>query len=235
MTHLQSIESELKSIFTSKTYLDTKLKEIVVRGYHLCKPEEKKVLFIGMNPSYPKVTETEFHVYTIKDATEDYLPYFQKFKSLADDMGLADDWAYLDTFVFRETDQKQLDKLLALPDGLDFLVKQLIVTQGIIEELKPELIIICNSGARRFYGIDKTEKNGMYENVWMGYNFRFSEGYGVDVITGLHEQSILGPDASTNLVGVPVLFTSNLRYMDSSNMRRLVWQTRRILRGYGSL
>src|SRR5690606_17674855 len=62
------------------------------------------------------------------------------------------------------------------------------------------------------------------------YNFKFDDKFGVDVITGIHHQSIKKGVKSTRLVGTPVLFTSALAYFDNSTKSRLIWQMRQVLK-----
>lgn len=50
-------------------------------------------------------------------------------------------------FYFKETDSKLLDKILKTPLGIQFLVDQLKVTQQIIEEIKPKVIVVFNAKA----------------------------------------------------------------------------------------
>jgi hypothetical protein len=120
-------------------------------------------------------------------------------------------------------------KFLKDENGLQFICDQLKITQSIIENLRPEVIVVCNNGTRKFFGIDKErDAEGKTYNIWMGYEFEFDDKFGVDVITGLHPDSIKKGTKNTSLNGVPVIFASTLTYMDASSRNRLEWQLRKV-------
>ncbi len=230
----QILEEQLKSLFEISNYKENSpLYEIILRGYVYSKIENhKKVLFVGINPSYINGAKPYDHTsYEIQDVVKLYPKHYKKFQNMADNCGFGADWTYLDMFYFRETNQNTIDSILNETNGVDFLVNQLQITFTQLEALKPDLIIVCNSGARKFFGIDKQPNNeNAVSDIWLGYDFVFDEKFGVDLITGLNEKAIHKDVKKRNLVGTPVLFSSTLTYMDSSTRKSLEWQIKTILK-----
>ena len=233
---LLNIEKDLITIF-DKCILSNNptLLEIIERGFVYPKIESKKVLFVGINPSSVAGAKPHDHkTYKIEDVVKSYPRHYKKFQDIAANCGVSADWTYIDLFFFRETDQKIIDSFMDNAESIDFICKQLQLSFSIIEKLKPNLIIVCNSGGRQFFGIDKVIDGSKSSNVWLGYDFHFNNKFGVDVITGIHNDTIINGAKKTNLIGTPILFSSTLTYMDSSTKKRLEWQIRQILK-YHSL
>jgi|GEM_PF-1260709 len=234
MVDIGALEKQLKALFKKEQYKEnTTLYEIIQRGYLYSKIQEsKKILFVGINPSYVNgATPNDEKFYDVQDAVKGYKKHYGKFQTIADNCDFAFDWTYLDIFYFRETAQTTIDLFLNDSESLNFIVAQLQLTISQLENLKPDLIIVCNSGARKFFGADKQiSNNNTYTNVWMGYEFLFDEKFGVEVITGINEHSVKIGTKKTNLIGTPVIFTSTLTYMDSSTKKRLEWQIKTILK-----
>lgn len=225
------LEEKLTDLFIPSKYIENPfLFNIIKRGYVYSITEgQKKVLFVGINPSYIEGAKPH-KSYKIQDVVTEYPRHYRKFQIIADNCGFGIDWSYIDLFFFRETNQSTIDSILCEPNGVDFLVNQLQITFTQLEALKPDLIIVCNSGARKFFGVDKQPNNeNAVSDIWLGYDFVFDEKFGVDVITGLNEKAI-HKGVKTNLVGTPVLFSSTLTYMDSSTKKRLEWQIKTILK-----
>ena len=123
------------------------------------------------------------------------------------------DWTYIDLFNFRETDQNKIKYFIN--NDLDFIVEHLKLTNEIINEINPEVIVVCNSGASNFFGIN--EKQG--KNVWLGFDFYFNEDFGVEIMNGIKKESILNNMSEiNNLIGKPFLFSSILISLISSNI-----------------
>ena len=188
---------ELKRIFSYKSKIKEN-SEIIERGFVCSQIKKGKVLFVGINPSYPIGSkDTEF----------------------------SESWSYIDLFQFRETDQKKVAGFAK--NDPQFLVSQLRLTHKIICEINPKLIIVCNSGASDFFGINKWKNTKGWLNVWLGYDFEFDKDLGVDIIKSKNENSIL-PKENEFLFETPVLFTSTLTYIAKFDKRRLNWQINRI-------
>lgn len=226
----QEFENKLELIFNkySKSEKDNNpiLNRIVERSFVYSEVEpNKKVLFVGMNPSYDESKEY-IQSYSVHDDV--YHKYYNKFKETADSLNIENDWTYTDLFYFRETDQKKIYELIAEQDGLKFICEQLRLTINILEEIKPALIVVCNSGARTFFGKERVED----KIVWMGYKFEFNEELGVDKITGIHQQS-LKEIKTTNLCGIPVFFSGMLtgqRALDNGSYERLKWHIKKVIK-----
>lgn len=86
----------------------------------------------------------ESHHYCIKKASQEYPKYFGKFQELANKTKYENDWTYIDLFNFRETDQNKIKYFIN--NDLDFIVEHLKLTNEIINEINPEVIVVCNSG-----------------------------------------------------------------------------------------
>lgn len=225
------MEIQLKSIFNENAYSNNEIKELVRRGYVWPNNNKGKILFIGMNPSYPIGSNPRSFHYEVANAVKDYPSHFKNFDDLVFELNQENkEWNYLDLFYFQETNQKKVFEIIksAKSADLSFITDQLKVSQSKIEESKPDIIIVCNSGARTFLGIEKEQKtNGEFGNVWMGYDFEFDSEIGTERIIGIHQGSISGNP--TNLINTPVLFTSTLKYMDRSSKKRLGWHINFIL------
>ncbi len=225
------------SIFDDKTYAKLSdlfkyksshqdLQEIIERGFVASKFKEGKALFVGINPSFMSDAKTESYLYDIDKAVTDYAKHYKGFVDLVQETKYENDWTYIDLFQFRETDQKKIN--LFVKNDIDFIVDQLRHSHSIIAKLKPEIIIVCNSGASNFFGINKsTQENGKLSNVWFGYDFLFDDRYGVDILKEKISESIIN---TVDQIGIntPVIFTSTLTYMSRFDKRRLNWQIRTI-------
>lgn len=212
----------LENLFTLKS--DNLIaNEILERGFCYSEFQKKKLLFIGINPSYLSDAQRESHHYCIEDALKGYPKYFAKFKELAKNTKYENDWTYIDLFFFRETDQNKIKYFLE--HNIDFIIEQLNITNQIINDVNPELIVVCNSGASNFFGINKKEEN----NIWMGYDFVFDEEFCVEIVTGLNNKSVIRDrNLTQNTIGKPVLFSSILTYLDVHSKKRLNWIIRKI-------
>jgi len=216
--------TELNKIFSYKSELE-KNSEIIERGFVISQIKKGKVLFVGINPSFTADAKIESFQYDIDKAVTEYSRHYAKFPNLIENTVCQDSWTYIDLFQFRETSQKRIADLIKFDP--QFLVSQLRLTHKIICEINPELIIVCNSGATDFFGINKWENTNGWQNVWFGYDFEFDENLGVDIIKAVNKESILTTENKL-LIGTPVLFTSTLTYMAKFDKRRLNWQINRI-------
>jgi hypothetical protein len=96
--------------------------------------------------------------------------------------------------------------------------------------LKPKLVVVCNSKAALFTGIEAFPENEPVENVWMGYKFEFNDKLGVHMVKGLQQDSIIGSIYTSVLINMPFLFTSTLTYMSKYVKENLAWQISRVLK-----
>ena len=214
---------ELDKIFEYQSDTNSN-KEIVERGYCYSEFQKKKLLFIGMNPSFVKESIVGSHSYCIADALTGYNRHYGKFQDLVKETKYEDDWTYIDLFYFRETEQVKIQEIIKY--DTEFLINQLEITNEIIKEINPELIVVCNSGASNFIGINKTDDE---KNVWLGYDFEFDENFGIEKLIGINKNSILkNVILSNNLKGKPFLFSSTLTYLDKFNKKRLNWIIKKV-------
>lgn len=202
----------------------TSTKEIIERGFCFSEFQKKKLLFIGMNPSYVKGSIVGSHSYSVADALIGYNRHYGKFQDLVNETKYENDWTYIDLFYFRETEQFKIGEVIK--EDVEFIIKQLQITDEIINEINPEIIVVCNSGASNFFGINKVDNK---HNIWLGYDFKFDENLGIERIIGINKNSILdSKNISENIFGKPFLFSSTLTYLDNFNKKRMKWIIKKV-------
>ena len=168
------IFSELEKIFKYSSN-NVEMNEIISRGFILSKLKKAKALFVGINPSYLSNAIKRSYQYDIENALTEYPKHYRKFQQLVNATKYENDWTYIDIFQFRDTNQKNIYEFLK--NDSQFFVAQLKLTHKIICEINPEIIIVCNSGASDFFGINKKTKNNSWENIWLGYEFEFNKTF----------------------------------------------------------
>lgn len=216
------IYTELNKIISYNSIV-AKNSEIINRGFVCSKIKKAEVLFVGVNPSY--ISKSESYQYDIEKAVKEYPRHYSKFPKLIEKTSFQNNWTYIDLFQFRETNQNMM--LNFIKNDPQFLVSQLRLSHKIICEINPKLIIVCNSRASDFFGFNKIKDNNGWQNVWFGYDFKFDENLGIDIIKSINANSIL-TEENNYLYGKPVLFTSTLTYMSKFDKRRLNLQIKRI-------
>jgi hypothetical protein len=101
---------------------------------------------------------------------------------------------------------------------LDFIYKQLEISKQVIELARPKIIVVNNSLARKYLGLDKNiDRN---ENIWMNFTFDFDPNIGTYLIS------------EGVLKNTPVFFTSMLtgqRALDRGSYERLMWHINFVL------
>ncbi len=180
------------------------------------------LLFIGINPSYKGHDQDENRFYNREQALQHN--YFEPFQTISDKLKstyfLDLKWTHLDCLVFRETNQKFIKKFLFKKD-LKFITDQLTVARERIEHIKPKVIVVSNTMARKLMGNDRFTHNDEIHNIWMGLEFEFCP------ILGTHK--IIN---HSTLSGTPVFFTSMLsgqRALDNGSKERLIWHVAKVL------
>jgi hypothetical protein len=121
-----NISPKLDKIFRYKSP-NVDVQEIIDRGYVGSILEKKKILFIGMNPSYLSDSKPDSFLYDVNQAVHDYPKHYLNFKKLIDNTDYSNNWTYIDLLYFRETNQKKLE--LILKNDIQFIVEQLILIQ----------------------------------------------------------------------------------------------------------
>lgn len=159
---------------------------ILLRGFVTCNNDSKDIennplLLTGVNPSFTGVYKSGEYIdsFTFKDATSKF--WDKKKKQFGDK--LCPKMAYLDLFPIRESDQNMFEQVFRNPnvkpenDKLTKLRADLLrVTQKVIEEMKPRLIVHANRQSMYYWGIKKNTPIDLdandYENPWMGYKVK---------------------------------------------------------------
>lgn len=194
---------------------------------------KRDVLFVGINPSFNKKDEKAdlFNASSTVGAEKDYLSfsyglngfrsnerYYGKIVTIAEKAGLdSTRCGYLDLFVYRKREQKQLDQILKTPDGVEFMVSQIEVFYEIVTQLvKPKLIVVLNAQAQNFLGLKVRYKNGEGEkdNVWLGLETKAIEGSLIHEITGC--KPILSDDfnqRALDLLGTQKIYILPFRFL----------------------
>lgn len=224
----KNIISELTEIFGYKSN-NLENQNIINRGFVSAKLKKAKALFVGINPSYLSNATNESYLYDIENAVLEYPKHYRKFTELVTNTKYENDWSYIDLFQFRETNQKKIYDFYK--NDVEFIVSQLKLTHKIICEINPEIIVVCNSGASDFFGINKIKKSEYWENIWLGYEFEYNKNFGIDIIKGIHNESII-KDQKQHLKNLPILFTSTLTYKSRFDKKRLNWQLNLVAENY---
>lgn len=183
------------------------------------------ILFIGINPSYSKGSNSETHFYNKNDV--ETKSYFKPFNSIVKELKENKNynkkvtWSHLDMLVFRETQQSYIEnELLKTENGVDFIYKQLMVSKKILEYLNPKIIVASNTSARSLLGRDKFVKDKKEYGFWMNYDFEFDYSLGTDKIV------------NNSNIKPYVFFTSMIsgqRALDKGSRQRLIWHINKIL------
>lgn len=221
------MKKSIEEIFESYEHLKNPVGKVAKRGPMYTHFENADVVFIGINPSFPKGRAAKEKPYSVKRAVTEYPSHYKKFSDLATAINQESNWTYIDALQLRETNQTEVFNLMKHDGGLEFIIEQLRFTIQTLEQINPKLIIVCNGGARSFFGIDA--KNG--KNIWMGFDFEGKNDLGeycmndngCYVIKGLQPNSLSDKD-STCLNGTKIIFTDNLKYMGKSTRENLIWQ-----------
>jgi len=222
---VKEIENELYQLFTTKSEND-EIEKIKKRGYVCAIPQKSDLLFIGINPSYTGDTNQQSFCYEISNAVND-LRHFKEFQTLISDTEYEKNWTFIDLFYFRETNQKLLDFIIR--KDVIFIVEQLRLTNKIIKYINPKIIVVANSKASNFFGINKFKnKKGVYKNIWYGLDFYFNTESGLMKVKGINENSIIKQADFEFYKDKHFLFTSSLKYMNRFEKERIKWLIKRI-------
>jgi len=219
--------------YLQKTWDESLLtSEIKERGFAFADPVKADLLITGINPSWRnKLDEPKVNIHG--PAIENLKPevwkarngkawdtYFGPIRKMLVDetrqINLLDRVDYLDLFHFKEQNQRFLREniIKGQPDHIDFLRRELRLTQRIIEEnIRPRLILVKNRESWAYWG----KKEGC---VWMGYQFEHIRDYACNGkawgelcrIVGLQQSNErIAPEIeSTSLKGTYVLFSNHI-------------------------
>lgn len=199
---------------------------IVDRGYHIEKELPKGgILFLGMNPSYPKGTEndTKKRTYIRKNDKDTFVygdsyhvteksdgNYWKKLLETAKLLGESQ-LCHHDLFFVRERNQATLLNLIDDAAWKEFFNKQLQISEEIVKAADPRIIVVVNAGvsnlikAKHVFGFNPTP-------YWWGK-------LGVDML-------------QINGKNTPILFTGMLtgqRPIDNGTYNSLMWHIKFVL------
>lgn len=190
--------------------------EYADRGFAIVKEiPDDSILFIGLNPSFPKNEEIGNHFYPLEQNAGGY---FAKFKAIAD---VCDSkWSHFDLLAVRETNQKNVEMLEY--SNLKFICDQLFeLAKPVLKSVKPKAVIVVNSLSRKYLGKDKIKSRNI--NLWLNFDFEFKPNNGAYYVTN-----------SENLKDVPFFFSGMLtgqRALDLGSYERLKWHVSKVVNG----
>lgn len=196
------------------------LQTYINRGYAFPEIKYADILFIGLNPAGKEEKGNSFS-YNIEQAVKDLPNFYGRYNQLANQIGVS--WTYTDIFYFKETDSKILDRFFKQPLGIQFLVDQLKITQQLIEEINPKVIVVFNAKARMFFGLEANRP--MNRGIWMGYkanNQTLYNKFGTPVIEAV-ESDLIPEINHTKSTPIPIFFDSFISYQTKSSIDRLAW------------
>ena len=186
------------------------------------------LLFVGMNPSYTKKYEKGRYFENHYERNEDrqyFKPFAEIDKQLQDELEITKykGWTHIDLFVFRETNQEFVKKIMQSAGCPLFLLEQLEIAKARIIRIQPKVVIVSNALAAEFMGKNKDVSDPKnHKGVWMDLDFYFDEEFGSHRVNHVSE-----------LKNTHFLFTSMLsgqRALDLGSRERLVWQVKRIFK-----
>lgn len=149
-------------------------------------------------------------------------PYYNKFKVIAERIGLDLPWDHIDLFFLRETKQDKLRTAVFENPKTDSLElnacgrAQLGIALDLLKCLEPKVIVVANALASRIIG-NEFAKNGS------GYDLKFHSCCGYHTIR-------------LNNKRVPIFFSSMLsgqRALDLCSLERLIWHIQLALKNDG--
>ena len=201
---------KIDELWENEKFSEIKIKE---RGYAIQDYiHTNSLMFIGINPSYNGISESFFY----NNINNEIHPYFRKFQEISEIVDIP--WTHFDLIFVRETQQNEIEKIYSQQNGLDFIYKQLEISKQVIELARPKIIVVNNSLARKYLGLDKNiDRN---ENIWMNFTFDFDPNIGTYLIS------------EGVLKNTPVFFTSMLtgqRALDRGSYERLMWHINFVL------
>jgi hypothetical protein len=211
-TALHSVWEEFKGKFENKH-----LNAVLERQFAFSIPEQSEILITGINPSYQLKVADVLLRYRYKSIKHRYFSILRRIVP-ATIKGALITASYSDLFYYRNTEQAILNDFSKEKQlGIDFLTKQLIITQQIIEWIAPQVILVMNKGSWKFWGKDPKQ-------IWMGYEMTllqndlvFGELY---LITGLRDTygRRYSDTKQTTLIGTKIYFSKYLKRVSNINL-----------------
>jgi hypothetical protein len=198
-------EEKIKNLFESYKSQDPELQEIINRKYVYSQFHTgRKVLFIGLNPSFRETQAKKEEYYKSFDATNNNDRYFRRFPLLVENKN---DWTFLDLLYIRETRQRNIENFYKREP--DFIKQQLEISKEIIKKINPEIIVVCDTFARDLFKSDT-----------MNFEFEFDDTIGTYRI-------INNPDFKDTIVFFSGMLTGQ-RALDNGSFERLKWHLNKV-------
>ena len=133
--------------------------------------------------------------------------YYTKFKELAGEVGMRDQWDHLDVFPVRVTNQKQMEQIVQNESFFAYIREMLDLFAAEVKSRKPKLIVVENAYAAKV----------LTNTKWGGVSTIFPAISNIDINLGTPKSEALG---------IPVFYTCMLtgqRALDSGSYARLKW------------
>ena len=195
---------------------DPELNEILERGMVSSTPRmNAEILICGINPSDNKDTP---HTFEFMKTTNKYFRPIHEITDACLDKNKID---YIYLFCFRRRNQNDIWRFTNDPVGIKFISEHLVITQQIIEEMHPNLILVFNKTAATFFGRNAMPEAERVEdkNIWMGYSLKKTETDNLFIVTGLQSGRINEDMKKTNLESTKVYFSKYLsRFVGKEEM-----------------
>ena len=198
-------EEKIKNLFENHKSQDPELQEIINRKYVYSQFHTgRKVLFIGLNPSFREKQAKKEEYYKSFDATNNNDQYFRRFPLLVENKN---DWTFLDLLYIRETRQRNIENFYKREP--DFIKQQLEISKEIIKKINPEIIVVCDTFARN-----------LLKSNMMNFEFEFDDTIGTYRI-------INNPDFKDTIVFFSGMLTGQ-RALDNGSFERLKWHLNKV-------
>lgn len=146
---------------------------MLARGFWFCKNGPGRFLLTGINPSYhgeQMLAPTRFNDLVPLEKNKN--GFWHKKAKQFGKLWNAETMSYLDLFPVRESSQALFE--IAFEKLSDLRGAILEVTQGIIEEIHPKLIVHANRSSMYYWGINSNDPKDPNDRVnpWMGYEVK---------------------------------------------------------------
>ena len=198
-------EEKIKNLFENYKSQDPELQKIINRKYVYSQLHTgRKVLFIGLNPSFREKQAKKEEYYKSFDATNNNDRYFRRFPLLVENKN---DWTFLDLLYIRETRQRNIENFYKREP--DFIKQQLEISKEIIKKINPEIIVVCDTFARN-----------LLKSNMMNFEFEFDDTIGTYRI-------INNPDFKDTIVFFSGMLTGQ-RALDNGSFERLKWHLNKV-------
>ena len=198
-------EEKIKNLFENYKSQDPELQKIINRKYVYSQFHTgRKVLFIGLNPSFREKQAKKEEYYKSFDATNNNDRYFRRFPLLVENKN---DWTFLDLLYIRETRQRNIENFYKREP--DFIKQQLEISKEIIKKINPEIIVVCDTFARN-----------LLKSNMMNFEFEFDD-------TICTYRIINNPDFKDTIVFFSGMLTGQ-RALDNGSFERLKWHLNKV-------